>query len=110
MKAKEIDPIFFESYLLLGIIYKDNGNVSESIIQFERVIYINPKCFLAHFYLGDIYYQIGELKKSVDSYINAIKYGTPDENKQGQSRFDEGIDRQALIEVCKKNINKIHSG
>ncbi|MBI4651394.1 hypothetical protein HY745_08955 [Candidatus Desantisbacteria bacterium] len=107
LEAKEVDPLFYESYFFLGVIYKDNGNICESIIQFEKVIYINPCCFLAHFYLGDLYFQIDELEKSIISYNNAIKYSSTNENKEGQSRFDEIMSRQTLVQVCKNNIKKI---
>ncbi|MDD5773198.1 MAG: tetratricopeptide repeat protein [bacterium] len=109
LEAENLDPLAWNAYFLLGLIYNNAGKLEDAIIQFKKVIYINPKYFLVHYYLGNIYQKTGDYQNAVMSFNNALEYL----NKEGcdidKDKFVKGINLEVFIKICKKNIMDMES-
>ena len=105
IEIESIDPLLWEAYFLLGMIYNDTGKIDDAVIQFKKVIYINPHYFFAHYYLGNIYQKKGLYHNAVASFNNAKEYLNKKDCGIDKDRFIKGItNRGTLIRTCEKNI------
>ena len=81
-KAVEIDPGFFEAYMMLGDIYEKNDNDTNAVIAYSKAIEIDPILFPAAMYLAaNVQYRNGWYKGAAEHYSMYISSdGTYDKN------------------------------
>lgn len=60
-------------HLNLASIYELRGEIDKSIVEINKAIEIFPEYDLAYSLLGDNYYRVGNLNKSLESYQEAVK-------------------------------------
>jgi chemotaxis protein methyltransferase CheR len=104
----ETDRWCMESALLLGIIAKIRDDYDIAVARFKETVYIKTSCWLAHFYLADIYRDIGEIEKSCREYeitINLIER----ENivDHGLTFFPISFSVDQIAHLCRNNLNKL---
>ena len=105
LEIESIDPLLWEAYFLLGMIYDNTGDLEGAVSQFKKVVYINPHYFFAHYYLGNIYQKKGLYHNAVTSFSNAIEYLNLKDYDINKDRFIKGMtSRGILIKTCEKNI------
>ncbi|MBA4372718.1 MAG: hypothetical protein C0402_07610 [Thermodesulfovibrio sp.] len=51
----EYDPLCLEGNLLLGLLAKVRSDFAEARKRFKEALYVDAACWVAHFYLGEIY-------------------------------------------------------
>jgi chemotaxis protein methyltransferase CheR len=71
-KAIAKDKLNPNIYYLHAIILEEQGKTEEAVISLKKTIYLDQKYVLAHFLLGNITIQQGNLKKSNKHYENAL--------------------------------------
>jgi len=70
-KSLKHDKNFIEAWLLLGDSYIEVDSMLGAIYSYESAIYIDSTFFPAGYYfLGNMYYKIGEYQKAVDNYLH----------------------------------------
>jgi superkiller protein 3 len=57
----------------LGTVYIKQGLLNKAILEFNKVIELNPKHVQAHYNLGFAYYKQGQLNKAIIEYQKAIE-------------------------------------
>ena len=67
-KAVEVDPRFYEAYLLMGEVYVEKKQRNKAIEAFKKTISISPDCF------PPIYLNLGNLEFNLGKYQDAKKY------------------------------------
>lgn len=105
LQLKEWD---LECLLLLGMIAKIEGNDEEGVKRLKEVLYMQPSCWLAHLYLGDIYNSQGEREGARQKYAAAmrlLKKNGVDDN--GLSFFPISFQAEQLIHLCEHNLDKL---
>ena len=106
----EIDQWNLECFIILGLIAKIECNNDEALNQFKTAVYVNPCCWLAHFYLGEVYNTTGAIIEARREYALAMKLmeksGVAD---NGLSNFPLSFSVAQLIHLCKHNIAKLES-
>ncbi|HWP46420.1 MAG TPA: CheR family methyltransferase [Candidatus Limnocylindrales bacterium] len=108
LKTLEIDPWYLESYLLLGIIAKIQSNDEEAKKRFKEALYIQPTCWLAHFYLAEIYHSQGKLDQAYKEYgivIKLLQKGNLLEH--GLTFFPLSFSAKQIVHLCHHNRNKL---
>jgi len=70
----------------LGVVYRDQGNYSEAISNFKKVLNINPNNEGAWNSLGNVYETLGSKAEAVRCFDNAKKLA-----KNGGNLMDEDI-------------------
>lgn len=63
-----MDEWCLEGYILLGLIAKQDHKHAEAQRKFKEAIYIQPSCWLAHYYLADVYQAGGALERALREY------------------------------------------
>jgi len=72
-RSLELDQWSLEGHLLLGLIAKSRGNFSQAKKRFKEALYIKSSCWLAHFYLGEIYRAEGDRQLACREFEIVIK-------------------------------------
>lgn len=72
-RAREMDNLTSEAYLLLGVLYARQGQYGAAIEQLERARYLEPDSGLVAFHLAESYRQTGALVAARREYRNALR-------------------------------------
>ncbi len=108
LKAHEIDEFWPESFFLLGIISKFENDLEDSEENFKKTIYIDSSCWLAHYYLAEIYRDWGEIEKSFKKYEIVIKQLEKVKTMDTDVLFSSfTFSEKELIHACKSNMKKL---
>ncbi|MEI7556048.1 CheR family methyltransferase [Candidatus Chlorohelix sp.] len=98
------DPLCEEAHLILGLIMYRKENLTESIFEFQQVIYINIESVPAHMYLGDIYRNAGQTASAIREYRHALsalgKYASDDRI--------EDLPVSILKQSCEQNLSALN--
>jgi chemotaxis protein methyltransferase WspC len=73
----EVDELDFMGYYLLGMIREASKNLKESIINYEKAIYLNPGHYESLLQLSLIYKSLGEMEKADQYMVRAEKSMRP---------------------------------
>jgi len=99
-----------ECHLLLGLIAKIQNREEEASKRFKGALYIQPSCWLAHLYLGDIYNAQGEHDAAHQKYSMAIKLLKKHGMKNnGLTFFPFSFPVEQLIHMCEHNIKRLQT-
>ncbi|WP_346355946.1 CheR family methyltransferase [Azotosporobacter soli] len=101
-----MDVFCLEAYLLLGMAAKIAGKCEEAIQRFKKAVYVSPECWLAHFFLAQLY----QLRKE-DAYarreyqvvMRILEQGGFAEH--GLSFFLLAVQLDDLIRLCRHQID-----
>lgn len=108
LEALRLDEWNLECIILLGIIAKISGNHAEALKQFRMAIYIQPTCWLAHFYLAEIQNSKGVSNEASKEYGIAKKIlETKGAEDKGVTYFPISYSVEQLIHLCTHNIAKL---
>jgi chemotaxis protein methyltransferase CheR len=104
----ELDRWSLEGYLLLGLIAKLQSDNQMAGKRFKEALYIQSSCWLAHFYLADIYRELNERKQAVHEYevvIRLLEKG--DLPAQGLTFFPLAFPAEQIVHLCHHNLKKL---
>ncbi|MGR3179446.1 MAG: CheR family methyltransferase [Candidatus Anammoxibacter sp.] len=108
LKIFETDQWFLEAYILLGFIAKITDNEEETIKRFKEAVYLQPSCWIAHYYLAEIYHSRGELDLATREYGIVIKLLEKGNMKDhGLTFFPISFPAEQMVHLCRRNLNKI---
>ena len=69
----QIDPVNYENYYALGVIYFDAGMYDKASSYLKKSISINKKHDQSYFYLGQTMYRLGKFKDAKQLLADAVK-------------------------------------
>lgn len=99
-----------ESYLLLGIAANIKNNPAEAFKRFKGALYIQPDCWLAHFYLAELFYSLEQPQESHREYGVTLKLLQKNGiSNNGLTFFPLSFSVDQLIHLCKHNRDKLKS-
>ncbi|TWH45466.1 protein-glutamate O-methyltransferase CheR [Sporomusa sp. KB1] len=108
--ALMLDTFCLEAYLLLGMAAKLTGQQAEAIKRFKEAVYVYPECWLAHFFLAEMY-QLPEeapyAKREYELAMKILKQGNFE--KHGLSFFLVPFQLDNFIQLCQHNITKLQA-
>lgn len=97
-----------ECTMFLGMISRIEGKYDDALKQFKTAIYTQPSCWLAHFYLGEIYSLTGARSDARREYNVAKKLMEKNGmNGSGLTYFPISYSVDQLIHLCKHNVAKL---
>ncbi|MDD2914364.1 MAG: methyltransferase domain-containing protein [Gallionella sp.] len=106
----EKDEWNLEAHLLLGIAAKIGDALDEALKMFKGALYINATCWLAHYYLADIYFSQHDVPGAHREYGIALKLlETRGVEDHGLTYFPLSFPVEQLIHLCRHNIDKIRA-
>jgi chemotaxis protein methyltransferase CheR len=103
-----VDRWCLESYLLLGLIAKLQGEHERAIHRFKEAIYIRSACWLAHFYLAEIHGARREEAPAAREYEIVIKLlQKGDLAEHGLTFFPLAFPAEQIMHLCRHNLAKL---
>ncbi len=105
LKILAKDALHLESYLLLGIIARNNEDAELAIKRFKEALYVKSACWLAHFHLAELSAQHGPAEQARKEYQivkNLLKKNGIAE--PGISLFPINTSAQQMINLCRQKI------
>lgn len=107
-EALVMDTFCLEAYLLLGMAAKLTGEMENAIQRFKEAVYVYPECWLAHYFLAEIYQREEETsyaKREYEVAMRILKQG--DFEKHGLSFFEVPFQLDDFIKLCQHNLVKL---
>lgn len=107
-RSIELDRWSLEGHLFLGLIAKLKSDTQAAEKRFKEALYIQSSCWLAHFYLADIFGELGERKKALHEYemvIRLLEKG--DLPAQGLLFFPLAFSAEQIVHLCRHNLKKL---
>lgn len=100
-----------EGLLLLGMIEKTRESNDEAVRHFKKAIYIKPQCWLAHFYIAEIFYGTDDLQGAAYEYGVVASILEKDASiNHGLTYFPISFPPAQIARLCRRNISKITNG
>jgi chemotaxis protein methyltransferase CheR len=72
-RALELDTLTLEAYLLLGILYAQQGQLHEATQHLERARYLDPDAALISYHLAETYRQLQRHSLALREYRNTLR-------------------------------------
>ncbi len=72
-RAIELDSLTTEAYLLLGILYAQQGQLQSAVQHLERARYLDPEAALISFHLAEMYRQTQRHEWALREYRNTLR-------------------------------------
>lgn len=108
LQALAQDAWCLEGHLLLGLIAKLQDREDQAYKRFKDAVYIQPSCWLAHFYLAEIYRSRGDAKGAGREYeivIRLLRQG--DLHGHGLTFFPLAFPVEQMLHLCQHNLHKL---
>jgi len=99
------DPLCLEAKLILGLAAFHEEDSEAALKRFREAIYLDTCCWLAHFYLAEIMYLLGEKKRARGAYETAariLESGSIGEH--GRDFFPLAVNAQAFMAICRHKL------
>jgi chemotaxis protein methyltransferase CheR len=108
LKAVETDHLSLEGYMILGLISKLAGDSARAVSRFQKALYVEPSCWLAHFHLAEICGSVGEHEKAAKHYENVLRaIDRVDGEPQALSLFPLSFRKDDIMHLCRKKITDL---
>ncbi|MGD0281887.1 MAG: CheR family methyltransferase, partial [Dissulfurispiraceae bacterium] len=108
LRSIEMDQWCLEGYLLLGLIAKMKGDEESAFRRFKEALYIRSSCWLAHFYLAEIYSCRGEPATACREYEIVVKLLVKgDLQDHGLEFFPLAFSADQIAHLCSHNLARL---
>ncbi|OGU06528.1 MAG: hypothetical protein A2075_08245 [Geobacteraceae bacterium GWC2_58_44] len=102
------DPLSLEAYLMLGVIARHQGEQEAALKRFREALYLDPACWLAHFYSAEMVLAQGDAKRARGGYgaaLRILEKGSPRE--QGQAFFPLSFNAEQFMVICRHKLSVV---
>jgi chemotaxis protein methyltransferase CheR len=103
-----VDEWDVEGLLLSGIIAKTKESAEDAVRHFKGAVYIKPNCWLAHFYLAELYYGADDARGAAYEY--GVTAGIIEKDAtahHGLTYFPIAFPPEQIVKLCRHNIKRI---
>lgn len=109
-RALELDPLCIEGYLMLGLIAWHLGDNDQSLRQFRKSIYLNPACWLAHFYLAEIAFAADHKRARVGYRSAARILESRSPGEADREVFPLSFSTEQFLAICRHKLSLLQGG
>ncbi|MHB8880567.1 MAG: CheR family methyltransferase [Thermodesulfovibrionales bacterium] len=107
----EHDQWNLEGYLLLGLIARARGDAEEAKKRFKKAVYVKSSCWLAHFYLAEIYRFEGDSQPACREFEVVIKLlEEKGFAEHGLTFFSLSFPMEQVVHLCRHNLAALKRG
>ncbi len=96
-----------EAHLLLGLISQLEDDVEVSLKRFREAVYLLPSCWLAHFYLAQIYSSRHEAASARREYRIVVKLLEEGSDNSCLTFFPLAHGARQIMHLCRHNLTKL---
>jgi chemotaxis protein methyltransferase CheR len=105
-QSLEHDPLCPETYLMLGMCARHHGDDEGALKRFREAAYLDPACWLAHFFSAEIHYGHGEEKRARSCYEAASRILEKSGSQDGhQEYFTLAVNVDQFAVVCRHKLS-----
>ena len=100
------DPLCLEACLMLGIIARHQGDNAGAFKRFREAAYLDPACWLAHFYTAEILFQQGDGKRARSGYETVsrlLEKGA--DGAHGEAIFQLSFNAEQFRVICRHKLS-----
>lgn len=106
--ALKLDCFSLEAYLLLGMAAKSDAKNDAAMQHFKKAVYVSPECWLAHFFLAELYRSCDEKRYAAREYEVTMKILQQNGfGGHGLSVFQLSFQKDDVIRLCLHNMMKL---
>lgn len=98
--------LFYEAFILNGVVLYESGEHEDSVKNFRKAIFINPDSEIAWFYLGKLYEIFQKNTEALKAYENALKF-IKNIDEEYSYPFSPEITTSMLESYIKDRISKL---
>jgi predicted Zn-dependent protease len=106
VSASPLEP---RAHLLLGIIAIRQHRTEEAIQALRRALYLDGSLALAHFWLGNLYRDRGELERARCAYENVIR-GWENQTLALTEELATDLSSEQLVAFCSDSLQRLANG
>ena len=108
LKATEADPLWLEGHYLAGIIAMHDQRGDDALERFRKSVYLEPCCWQAHFYLGELQRQRGEKERAIQAFRRAVAcLDSPAESDKDSLFMKINYTLEQVMRMCQYQINTL---
>jgi Flp pilus assembly protein TadD len=103
LKATELEPTPFDTYVRLGHLYAASGRDDEALAKLYEVLKANPRALPAQMLLGMLYERKGEVAKAQQAYEKVLTLNprfAPAANNLAWLYSERGDDKEKALELA----------
>ena len=109
-KAVQKDELDLDAYMMLGLVAKNSGKIMKAIECFKKALYVQYSCWIAHYYLGEIFQAQGEKTKAERYYDSVLEILENGSMESGNSTFFPiSFQRHDFMHLCRKKIESLRA-
>ena len=108
LECVELDQWCLESYLLLGLSAYFRSDLDAALKRFRESLYVTSSCWLAHFYLAEIYRLLDDAATACREYnivVKILKNG--DFQDHGLTYFPLSFSKDHILHMCSHNLSRL---
>ena len=108
LKCVALDQWCLEGYLLMGLSAYFRSDAEAALKRFREALYVNTSCWLAHFYLAEIYRSWGDAETACREYgivVKLLKEG--DFPEHGLTYFPLSFAKEHIQHMCSHNLSRL---
>jgi chemotaxis protein methyltransferase CheR len=98
----KVHPIFPELHFLLGRFYESRGNVKEAVMEYRKVLFIDPDYLLARERSMRAFHDNGEMDLARREARNILEQLSMGKHKAFEFSVGETLDKESLEKSCKQ--------
>jgi len=103
-RALQQDLLLTEAHFLLGLLHNQEGDLSQALGAMKRVVYVDRDAALGHYWLANLYRDLGDQARAHKSLENAARLleGLPEE---APIPWSDGITAGRLRYIVRRQMN-----
>jgi chemotaxis protein methyltransferase CheR len=108
LDCAKLDQWCLESYLLLGLSAYFRNDLDAALKRFRESLYVTSSCWLAHFYLAEIYRLLDDAATACREYsivVRILKNG--DFQEHGLTYFPLSFSKDNILHMCGQNLSHL---
>jgi len=108
LKCVELDQWCLECYLLLGLSAYFRSDLDAALKRFRESLYVTSSCWLAHFYLAEIYRLLDDAATACREYSIVVKIlKNSDFQEHGLTYFPLSFSKDHILHMCGHNLARL---
>ena len=106
LKISDLEP---RAHLLFGMIAARQGRDAEALQALRRTLYLDDSLALAHFWLGNLYRERGDLARACHEYENVVR-AWEHHTLQLTEEFASDLTVEQLVQFCSDAVGRLRVG
>ena len=102
------DPLCMEGYLIRAMVHRLQNDIDTALGELKKVLYLNRECWVASYYSGELYHQLGE-KRMAKVFLRRVMLMMEQGNRRDRLLVFpvNRISTKQVIRLCRYALDKL---